>query len=209
VRATGDSGGFFITEAKARALRLPIVDAGVIIRNPKPLDESQRASIDVLAQSMFLDAAGATTTNIAWSGTGGESISTTEARQIVLAIVLFIALIVLAMSLALSAAETRDERDILVSLGARPSTMRAVSGWKAALLAVSGALVAIPTGFIPVAVVFLAVVNPGETAHIAFPWSTTLQLVVAAPIIAGLVAYAGSAIVQALRPTRMSTFAAD
>ncbi len=113
------------------------------------------------------------------------------------------------MSLALSAAETRDERDILVSLGARPSTMRAVSGWKAALLAVSGALVAIPTGFIPVAVVFLAVAKPGETAQIAFPWSTTLQLVVVAPIIAGAVAYAGSTIAQTLRPTRMSTFATD
>ena len=87
--------------------------------------------------------------------------------------------------------------------------MRAVSGWKSALLAVSGALVAIPTGFIPVAVVFLAVVKQGESAHVVFPWSTTLQLVIAAPIIAGLVAYAGSAIVQTLRPTRMSTFATD
>lgn len=209
VHATGDSGGVFITEAKARELHLSIVDAGVIIHNPKPLDESQRASIDVLAQSPFFANAGATTTNIAWSGSQSQRVSPAEVRQIVLGIVVFIALIVLAMSLALSAAETRDERDILVSLGARPSTMRSVSAWKAALLAFSGAAVAIPTGFIPIAVVFLAMVKANETAHISFPWSASLQLLVAAPIVAGLVAYAGSAIAQTLRPTRMSTFATD
>ena len=130
-------------------------------------------------------------------------------REIVLGIVLLIVLIVLAMSLALSAAETRDERDILVSLGARPSTMRSVSAWKASLLAASGAVVAVPTGFIPVAVVYMAIANRNQSAHVVFPWSVTLQLVVVAPIIAGLVAYVGSAIAQAVRPTRMSTFATD
>ncbi len=62
--------------------------------------------------------------------------------------------------------------------------MRAVSSWKAALLSASGALVAVPTGFIPVAVVYLAIAKPGEVAHIAFPWTTILQLLIAAPLIA-------------------------
>ena len=44
VHATGDAEGVFITEAKARALHLPIVDAGFIVRNPKKFDESQRTS---------------------------------------------------------------------------------------------------------------------------------------------------------------------
>jgi putative ABC transport system permease protein len=206
-RAIGDGGGYFITAAKARELGLTIVDAGVIIHNPRPLDQSQRASIAVLEQTLFSKTGPAAA--IAWSGPNSGRVSNAEVRQIVLGIVVLLALIVLAMSLALSAAETRDERDILVSLGARPSTMRAVSSWKAALLAASGAVVAIPTGFIPVAVVFLAIAKPGEVAHIAFPFSTILQLVVVAPIIAAGVAYAGSTIAQAIRPTRMSTFATD
>ena len=87
--------------------------------------------------------------------------------------------------------------------------MRSVSAWKAALLAASGALVAVPTGFIPVAVVFMAIAKPNDSVHLAFPWSTTLQLVVLAPLIAALVAYLGSTIAQAVRPTKMSTFATD
>jgi putative ABC transport system permease protein len=209
VRGTGEGGGFFMTEAKARSLHLRIVDAGEIVTNPKPFDESQLASLDVLSREQFTGDPNAAVTDIAWRGTSSRSISPGAVRQIVLGIAVLIALIVLAMSLALSAAETRDERDILVSLGARPSTMRAVSGWKAALLAVSGALVAVPTGFIPVAVVYLAVTHKGEFSHIVFPWSTALQLVLVAPIIAGIVAYIGSAVAQAVRPTRMSTFATD
>ena len=209
VRGTGEGGGVFMTEAEAGALKVPIVETGEIVHNPKPFDESQRASIDAFSQSMFLNGAVASSTNILWSGTGNRVLSVAAVRQIVLGIVVLIALLVLAMSLALSAAETRDERDVLVSLGARPATMRSVSAWKAGMLAVSGALVAIPTGFIPVAVVYLAVAKPGEGAHIAFPWLTVLELVIAAPILAGLVAYAGSTIAQAVRPTRMSTFATD
>ena len=208
VHATGDAEGVFITEAKARALHLPIVDAGFIVRNPKKFDESQRTSIEVLTQRLYSTRA-TSSTSLAWSGTSRNAISRAAVREIVLGIVLVIVLIVLAMSLALSAAETRDERDILVSLGARPSTMRSVSAWKAALLAASGAAVAVPTGFIPVAVVYMAIANRNQTAHVVFPWSVTLQLVVIAPIIAGLVAYVGSAIAQAVRPTRMSTFATD
>ena len=111
---------------------------GSIIHNPKPFDSSP-TRVDRRAPTVALRARGSAA-QIAWSGTGGGRVSEAEVRQIVLGIVVFLALIVLAMSLALSAAETRDERDILVSLGARPSTMRAVSSWKAALLAASGAL---------------------------------------------------------------------
>ena len=146
---------------------------------------------------------------LTWQGTHSDSISLTAFRNIMVAVVLAIALIVLAMSLALSAAETRDERDVLVSLGARPSTMRSLSAWKAALLAVTAALIAIPTGFVPVAVVFYAVVRAGEAARLSFPLSTVVVLVVAAPLIAAIVAYVGGAIAQTVRPTKMSTFATD
>ncbi len=209
VRATGDGEGYFITAAKARSLELSVVDAGVIVHNPTPLNDSQRASVDVLSQSFLAQGRPSASTDVAWSGTGSNRVSTATVRQIVLAVVVGIALIVLAMSLALSAAETRDERDVLVSLGARPSTMRSLSAWKAGLLAASGALVAIPTGFIPVAVVYLAIAKPGEVARIAFPLSTVLELLIVAPLIAAAVAYIGGSISQAVRPTRMSSFATD
>jgi putative ABC transport system permease protein len=113
------------------------------------------------------------------------------------------------MSLALSAAETRDERDVLVALGAPPRTMRGVAAWKAGLLSFTGAALAIPTGFIPVAVVYLAAVRPGEHARLAFPWLTALELLLLAPLIAAIVAATGSGIAQRVRPTQMSTFATD
>ncbi len=140
----------------------------------------------------------------AWNG-----LSPADFERIVILVVLVIALIVLAMSLALSAAETRDERDVLVSLGARPSAMRSVAAWKAALLALSGAVIAIPTGFIPVAVVFIATSRAGERAQLAFPWWSTIVFVLAAPLIGALVAYLGSGLAQTVRPTKMSTFATD
>ena len=209
VRASGGIGGVLITVAKARELGVAMVNAGVIIQNPEPLDDSQLASIDALNLSQFLQNGGSATPplNIAWAGPGGRRVSDSTIRQMVLAVVVLIALIVLAMSLALSAAETRDERDVLVSLGARPATMRGLSAWKAGVLAVTGALVALPTGVIPVAVVINTVSHPGQSIHVAFPWSTALQLVVAAPLLAALVAFVGSAVAQAVRPTRMSTFA--
>jgi hypothetical protein len=67
----------------------------------------------------------------------------------------------------------------------------------------------VPTGFIPVAFAFLAAVRPHERAHLAFPWSTTVELVIIAPIIAAVIAAIGSSIAQRVRPTKMSTFATD
>jgi hypothetical protein len=208
MRAAGDSEGFYITAAKARELGLPIQDAGVIVRNPTPFTDSQKASI-LVQQSLLFNAAATQSTFIAWEGASSSSVSPTTAREIILGIVVFLTLCVLAMSLALSAAETRDERDILVSLGARPGTMRGVSAWKSTALAVSGALLAIPTGFIPVWVVFHAVARVNDRVHVVFPWSTVGQLLILAPIIAGIVAYVGSGIAQAVKPTKMSTFALD
>src|SRR2546425_596213 len=66
--------------------------------------------------------------------------------------------------------------------------MRAVAAWKAGLLSFTGAALAVPTGFVPVAFVFVAAVRPGEQARLAFPWSTAAELVLAAPLLATLVA---------------------
>jgi putative ABC transport system permease protein len=205
------STSILITPAKAQQLGLSIVSAGEVVTNPKPFNESQRASLDALTGTLTFspDGAPSTFTDILWSGPASTGISANVVQQIVLAIVVLIALLVLAMSLALSAAETRDERDVLVALGAPPKTMRGVAAWKAGLLAFTAAALAVPTGFIPVAFVYLAAVRPGNRARLAFPWMTVLELVVLAPLIAALVAGIGSAVAQRVRPTQMSTFATD
>jgi putative ABC transport system permease protein len=205
-----------ITPAEAEKLHAPILSAGEIVTNPTAFNESQRASIDALTPEIMFGAgsgtpgaAPSTITDLVWAGPRSTAISIDTVQQIILAIVVFIALIVLGMSLALSAAETRDERDVLVSLGAKPRTMRGVAAWKAAALSFTGAALAIPTGFIPVAVAFHASVQSGETAHLKFPWAVTIELLLIAPLIAALVAGIGSAIAQRVRPTQMSTFATD
>jgi putative ABC transport system permease protein len=201
---------FLITAAKARALGLVPVTAGAIATNPSAFDESQRASIEALSTSLAFDQGrSATSTAILWSGNNSKDVSANVVKQIILGIVILIALIVLATSLALSAAETRDERDVLVALGAPPGTMRGLAAWKAGLLSFTGAAVAVPTGFIPVALVYLAAVRPDERARLGVPWMTIAELVIAAPLIAAFVAAIGSSVAQRLRPTQMSTFATD
>ncbi len=214
LRATADIRAL-ITPEKAQQLHTPIESAGEVATNPTAFNESQRASIDALTPSINFGGSGTRTappdaiTEVLWTGPHSTAIPVDTVREIILGVVVFIALIVLAMSLALSAAETRDERDVLVALGAPPRTMRGVAAWKAATLAFTGAALAIPTGFIPVAVAYLAAVHPGERARLEFPWSTALELVLIAPAIAAVMAGVGSAIAQRFRPTQMSTFATD
>ncbi len=204
-----------ITPAKAQELNAPIVTAGQIVTNPTAFNESQRASIDALQPSIIFggstdpSAPPSDITDLVWSGPRSTAISADTVEQIILAIVVVIALLILAMSLALSAAETRDERDVLVSLGAPPRTMRGVAAWKAATLSFTAAALAVPTGFIPVAVAFHASVRTGDSAHLAFPTATVIELLLIAPLIAAFVAYIGSGIAQRVRPTQMSTFATD
>ncbi len=203
-----------ITPAKAQELNAPIESAGAIVTNPTAFNETQRASIDALTPTIMFgtsspDAPPSDITELLWAGPRTTGISANTVQQIILGIVVAIALLILAMSLALSAAETRDERDVLVSLGAPPRTMRGVAAWKAATLSFTAAALAVPTGFIPVAVAFHASVRAGERAQLAFPWTTVLELLLLAPLLAALVAYVGSAIAQRVRPTQMSTFATD
>ena len=115
-------------------------------------------------------------------------------------------LFVVAVNLALSATETRDERDVLTIVGAAPATMREANGYKAVLLTVMGAVLAIPVGFLPVAVFNL---TDNRNEPLVFPWLVVALLVVALPIVAGIVTTAASGIALRLRPVRISTMAYD
>jgi hypothetical protein len=84
--------------------------------------------------------------------------------------------------------------------------MRSVSATKAVVLTVGAAILAIPTGFLPVLAVLKAAPDDDP---IAFPWLTALGLLIAIPAIAGAAALLTSALAQRLRPVRVSTLAED
>ena len=70
-----------------------------------------------------------------------------------------------------------------------------------------GGALAVPTGFVPVAVVLAELDEPGERG--VFPWLVTVGIVAAVPIVVGVCALIGSAVGQRIRPVRMSTLASD
>lgn len=119
---------------------------------------------------------------------------------------LLFSLFVVAVSLALAAAETRDERDILTVVGAAPTTMWRTSARKAVFLTALGGALAVPVGFLPVVMVTLA---EDPTPPLVFPWRVALVVLLAVPAIAGAVTALGSAVALRVRPVRISTMAFD
>ena len=117
---------------------------------------------------------------------------------------LAVTLLVVAIGLALAAAESRDERDILVAVGARPRTMRSMAGVKAVVLTTTGVALGVPAGLIPSLAEARSV-----RSEIHAPWLGVAGLVIVIPAVAGGMAWAASSIAQRLRPVRMSTLAVD
>jgi putative ABC transport system permease protein len=191
-----------------------------VLRTPKPLTSAQATAVSDLLQDYRLD----TTPDAAFSGRGfgapdtpilnvsadvlypPDGIDPLLLEAILAAAALLFSLFVVAVSLALAAAETRDERDVLTVVGASPRTMWGTSGRKAVLLTSLGGLLAIPVGFLPVVVLNLAR-NP--TPPTVFPWRVTLLLLLAVPVIAGLATTAAGAAAARVRPVRISTMAFD
>ena len=64
-------------------------------------------------------------------------------------VALVLTLLVVAIGLALAAAEGVAERDVLVAVGGRPSTMRSMAAVKAVVLTVTGLVLAVPFGLLP------------------------------------------------------------
>ena len=73
-------------------------------------------------------------------------------------------------------------------------------------MALAGGLLAIPTGYIPVAAaVAAATSNRAVDVGTPFPWRIAVGVVIVVPIAAGLGSWLASSIVQKVRPVRMST----
>ena len=202
----------FVTRERARAIGLQPVAGPTIIRAAQPLTGDQRTAVQDTIQEcadLVLDAAEPNapmlSTNLSlFYPTVGLNPRLLEALLTSAAFLL--SLFVVAVSLALAAAETRDERDVLIIVGAPPPTMRRTSGHKALLLTLLGSALAVPVGFLPVSVFTAASTNG---LPLVFPWRVVLLLVLAVPILAAAATTAFSGLVLRLRPVRASTMAFD
>jgi len=199
--------GFVITETKANALGLPIREAGGLYTLPRRMSEAQRVELSFLAYG-GVDSNHPESLNIAYSYFRPAIDSGVIEAAIALG-VLLIALLIVAIGLALNATEGKDERDVLVAIGARPRTLSALSALRAFTLSAFGVLLAIPVGLVPSLVVIHAS-QAGEQRPEGpiTPW-LTIVLLLCIPFAAYAAARASSSIGRRFRPVRMSTFAFD
>ena len=122
---------------------------------------------------------------------------------------LLVTLAVVAVALALDAAESRDEQALLAALGASPRVQRATTAWRAAMLPLVGMVVAVPLGLAAGAATVAAV---GSTsARRTVPWLLVTLLLVAVPVLSGLLARLAAAVAGRFgrRPALGAALAAD
>lgn len=195
-----------LTAETARRLGTTTQPSTVVLRARKDLSTEQRNHIADISAEAF-DGAGnegqSASVNY-FTPRGG--VDPLLIQGVLLAIALAFVLFVVAVNLALSATETRDERDVMSIVGASPGAMRIANGYKATLLTVMGMMLAIPVGFLPV-VVFIAADK--RDLPVIFPWQIVSVLVVALPVVVGLLTTAASGLALRLRPVRISTMAYD
>ena len=205
-----------VTPAKAAQLGLAVVEGGFVATTPTDLTSSQRAALGQIQQGFFpaTDAFTQATSSQPYVQLDYPYVPTRLASGLIrIAIMigtLLFTLAVVAIGLSLSATESRDERDVLASIGAKPSTMRRVAGLKAMWLALAGGLLAVPTGYLPIAAaVGAATSNRSVDVGTPFPWSIAIGIVVVVPILACLGAWLAGAIAQTIRPMQMNLRTAD
>ena len=203
-----------MTAGAARAAGFDMVPAGGFLRSDAPLTGEQANALDQLLneteaalgntyRAMPLPAD--TTASISYIyDDPGVRVSRPALQGIVVGGALGVTLLVVAIGLALAAAESRDERDILVAVGARPRTMRSMAGVKAVVLTTTGVALGVPAGLIPSLAEARSI-----RSEIYAPWLGVAGFVIVIPAVAGGMAWAASSIAQRLRPVRMSTLAVD
>ena len=194
-----------ITPQRAADIGLVPVARVAVLRSPDALTTAQRDAIDAVIEDWNDDHDIAQRVN-ATMHRDDDSLSAGGAERILAGVALVACLFIVATSLALAAAETRDERDVLSVIGASPATLGRTSVLKAWMLATLGGALAVPLGVAPVWVVQRAT---SSTASFFMPWQTIAVVAVVVPVVAAAVTWVGSAISLAARPVRISTMALD
>ncbi|MGB0113052.1 MAG: FtsX-like permease family protein [Ilumatobacteraceae bacterium] len=204
-------GGLLMTADAARELGLGVIPVGIRFTTDDDLTAAQRRDLDSIrfADQPNTDSwiVGDETAAYPDSGQQGfwidyQYVSYTPSKALVQAAIaaaaLVLVLIVIAIGLSLAAAESRDERNTLIAVGASPATLRRRSATTATLLAVTGGVIGVPTGLLPVWAVQRTIDTPTEV-----PWWSIAAVVVVIPALVGIVALIGSGLSQRLRPPRI------
>jgi len=203
---------FLMTPEAAARAGVAVVDNGGWLLAPDAISaEEQRRVEDAVFGGSFgladayrdVELAASAAEWAVWSR-DDTPVSVELVQAVILGVALLAVLLVVAIGLSLSATESRDERDVLVAVGARPATMRSMAGAKAVVMSLTGAVLGVPAGLIPVYFATWA-----DDLPFAVPWFAVGGLVVAIPVLAGLVATATSAVAHRVRPVTMSTLAVD
>ncbi|MEQ1702129.1 MAG: hypothetical protein ABMA25_18615, partial [Ilumatobacteraceae bacterium] len=204
----------FISPAAAESMGLAVVSNAYLFGTTDhsvTLDEARRIGTVRAASAgdaLYYDleeAAVSTSWDLSqWPYDSSVEISPQQWRVITAGITLLIVTLIVAFGMALWAVEGRDERNVLVAVGASPTTMARVAGWRAGGLTLAAMVVAVPAG-LAIAWMFAR----AATGHVAMPWLVASLLVFAVPLVIGVGAWGSSAIAQRVRPVRMSSLTTD
>lgn len=201
-----------LTEDIARQLHLDVVRLATMFETPDAITAAQRGELEDLQydaqETVPVGPDGAQDAHTSFQYPDSDSgPSPFQLELILTGVALVFSLFVVGVSLALAAAESKDERDVLTIAGAPPGTLARSAGARAWLLAIIGTAMAIPVGFLPVVVfAFASDREAGITSFpLVFPTRTVLLLVLAVPLVVSGVSWASSATSQRLRPVRVST----
>lgn len=115
---------------------------------------------------------------------------------------LVLVLLIVTIGLSLMASEGKDERDVLLAIGAAPTTMSKLAGLRALWLSAIGIAIAIPVAVIPMVVVLKAGATSGVDP-VQIPWSL-FALLGTVPLIAYVAARFSSRLAQIVRPIHVS-----
>jgi hypothetical protein len=209
----GYASGVLLTRGTADQLGLPVEPFATLFRNPEPLTSAQRGLLDDATyelRDLANEAERPLYVNVGFESPASGP-SPFQVELILSGVALVFSLFVVGVSLALAAAEGKDERDILTIAGAPPGLLARSAGARAWLLAAIGAAMAVPVGFLPV-VVFAVAQRQDQSGGIfdddfplVFPTRTVLLLVVVVPLAVSLASWLSSTAAQRLRPVRVST----
>ena len=162
------------------AARAHLVDSwveGWVLRSPSALTDAQRDAVyDIAAEDSELSV----------EVEPGFQSDSAAPRRAALAVCAVLALGVVAIATALAAAESRDDLTTLTAVGASPGTRRRLSGSRAGLLAGLGAVLAVPAGLLPAAVVLLSP-RAGDYPFV-LPWETLAGIALGVPLVAVAIA---------------------
>jgi putative ABC transport system permease protein len=207
--------GFVVPADWPARHHLAAVDTGVLLRAPRPLTGADRDALRRVRTATQNDAAiraqvlGTPSRPELYVDYHVDVPDDLALAGVIGAGLLVFTLLVVAVALALSAAESRDESDLLAALGAPPRVRRSVTGWQAALLPLAGTAIGVPLGLAAAAAMVWAGPHNHGAGGLVVPWGVMVALLLVVPTASGLGARAVAAVAVGRRAHPGATPAVD